>query len=145
MLIFWNLIYLLCVNKKTNEIKLKSNCGILENIVQTYYGYHEWNLNGSLCMHILLSNASAPNPNEFVKKLRDYEQFQNGLLKYLDNIISQNILNCDQKNKKWMNIWIKKIFIQFCNDENVNLSNQWKGEDVVLTSSLIFIFLFHEG
>jgi hypothetical protein len=96
-------------------------------------------------MHILLSNASAPNPNEFVKKLRDYEQFQNGLLKYLDNIISQNILNCDQKNKKWMNIWIKKIFIQFCNDENVNLSNQWKGEDVVLTSSLIFIFLFHEG
>ncbi len=51
-------------------------------------------------MHILLSNANAPNPNEFVKKLRDYGQFQNGLLKYLDNIISQNILNCDQKIKK---------------------------------------------
>jgi len=88
-------IYLLCVNKKPNEINFKNNCEILENIVQTYYGCHEKTLNGSLCMHILLWNANAPNPNELVKKLRDNEQFQNGLLKYLDNIISQNILNCD--------------------------------------------------
>ncbi len=97
MLIFWNFISLLCVNKKPNEINLKNNCGILENIVQTYYVYHKTTLNGSLCMHVLLWNANAPNSNEFVKKLRDYEHSQNGLLKYLDNIISQNILNCDPK------------------------------------------------
>jgi hypothetical protein len=86
-------IYSLCVDKKPNEINLKNNCGILENIVQTYYGCHETILNGSLCMHILLWNTNAPNSNEFVKKLRDYEKFQNGILKYLDNIVSQNILN----------------------------------------------------
>jgi hypothetical protein len=87
--------------KKPNEINFKNNFGILENIVQTNHGCHETTLNRSLCMHILLLwNANAPNPNEFVKNLRDYEQFQNGLLKYLDNIISQNIHNCDQKNTK---------------------------------------------
>ncbi len=88
-------IYLLCLNEKPNDINLNNNCGILENIVQTNYGCHETTLNCSLCMHILLWNANASNPNELVKKMKDYEQFQNGLLKYLDNIISRNILNCD--------------------------------------------------
>jgi len=57
-------------------------------------------LNGSLHIHILLWNANAPNSNELVQKLKNDEQFKIDLLKYLENIISQNILNCDPKIKK---------------------------------------------
>jgi hypothetical protein len=31
-----------------------------------------------------------------VQQLKDEKKVQNGLLKYFDNIINQNIFNCDQ-------------------------------------------------
>ncbi len=35
--------------------------------------------------------------NSNVQQLKDEKKVQNGLLKYFNNIISQNIFNCDQK------------------------------------------------
>jgi hypothetical protein len=62
------LIYYVLI-KKTCEIE-KINCGILGHI-QTYYGYYETTLNGSLHIHVLLWNVNAPNPNELVQKRRN--------------------------------------------------------------------------
>jgi len=82
--------------KKHVNLK-KKNCGILGHI-QTYYGCYETTLNSSLHIHILLWNANATNSNELVQKLKNDEEFKDDLLKHLDNIISQNMLNCDPKN-----------------------------------------------
>ncbi len=85
--------YLLCVKKKTHEIE-KNKHGILGNI-QAYYGCYETTLNGSLHKHTLLWNANPPSPNELVIFLKNDKQLKNDLLKYLDNIISRNILTFD--------------------------------------------------
>ncbi len=88
-------------------------------------------MNGSLHIHILLWNANAPNSNELVQKLKNDEQFKIDLLKYLENIISQNILNCDPKIKNEMNEYMGQQDIHPCstrppyvNDINFNIQFQ---------------------
>jgi len=79
---------LFCV--KNTFVTKNKNCGILRNI-QTYYGCVENALSGMLHIHALLWLTNASNPNELIQLLEFDKTFEDGLLKYLDNIIVQSL------------------------------------------------------
>jgi GH35 family endo-1,4-beta-xylanase len=67
-----------------------NNFGVF-NQIKVHYGYYEIAKNCSLHIHTLLWFNDFTNPNTFVQTLLDDESFQQNMINYLNDIITQEI------------------------------------------------------
>ncbi len=59
--------------------------------IKTYYGCYQTVKNGSLHIHTLLWLNDSPYLNTLIQTLRDDENFQENMINYLNEIITQDI------------------------------------------------------